>query len=44
MNVGDVLYFTGLVEEFGEFCEEHGKNVGDVLYFTGLVEEFGDVL
>ena len=44
LNVGDVLYFTGLVEEFGEFCEEHGKNVGDVLYFTGLVEEFGDVL
>jgi hypothetical protein len=23
LNVGDVLYFTGLVEGFGEFCEEH---------------------
>jgi di/tricarboxylate transporter len=23
LNVGDVLYFTGLVESFGEFCEEH---------------------
>jgi hypothetical protein len=27
LNVGDVLYFTGLVEEFGEFCEEHGMEV-----------------
>lgn len=24
VNVGDVLYFTGLVEEFGAFCDEHG--------------------
>jgi len=24
LNVGDVLYFTGLVEEFGDFCHEHG--------------------
>jgi di/tricarboxylate transporter len=23
LNVGDILYFTGLVETFGEFCEEH---------------------
>lgn len=23
LNVGDVLYFTGLVEAFGHFCEEH---------------------
>ena len=27
LNVGDVLYFTGLVEEFGVFCEEHGLEV-----------------
>jgi hypothetical protein len=27
LNVGDVLYFTGLVEGFGEFCEEHGMEV-----------------
>ncbi|KAL3922634.1 MAG: hypothetical protein SGILL_002104 [Bacillariaceae sp.] len=27
VNVGDVLYFTGLVEGFGEFCEEHGMEV-----------------
>lgn len=27
LNVGDVLYFTGLVEGFGEFCEEHGLEV-----------------
>jgi len=24
LNAGDILYFTGLVEEFNEFCEEHG--------------------
>jgi len=24
LNVGDILYFTGLIEGFGEFCEEHG--------------------
>lgn len=24
LNVGDILYFTGLVEGFGAFCEEHG--------------------
>lgn len=27
LNVGDVLYFTGLVEEFGDFCEEHGLEI-----------------
>jgi uncharacterized protein with PhoU and TrkA domain len=27
LNVGDVLYFTGLVEGFGEFCEEQGMEV-----------------
>jgi hypothetical protein len=27
LNVGDRLYFTGLVEGFGEFCEEHGMEV-----------------
>jgi len=27
MNVGDILYFTGLVEEFGKFCEENGLEV-----------------
>lgn len=24
LNVGDILYFTGLVEGFGEFCQENG--------------------
>mmetsp|Transcript_18082 Transcript_18082/g.51383 ORF Transcript_18082/g.51383 Transcript_18082/m.51383 type:complete len:1343 (+) Transcript_18082:187-4215(+) len=24
LQIGDILYFTGLVEGFGEFCEEHG--------------------
>lgn len=24
LNAGDILYFTGLVEGFGAFCEEHG--------------------
>ncbi len=24
LNVGDILYFTGLVEGFGEFCDDHG--------------------
>ena len=27
LNVGDILYFTGLIEGFGEFCEEHGMEV-----------------
>jgi di/tricarboxylate transporter len=27
LNVGDILYFTGFVESFGEFCEEHGLEV-----------------
>jgi TrkA-C domain len=27
LNVGDILYFTCLVESFGEFCEEHGLEV-----------------
>ena len=24
LQVGDILYFTGFVEGFGDFCEEHG--------------------
>ena len=27
LNVGDILFFTGLVESFGDFCEEHGLEV-----------------
>jgi di/tricarboxylate transporter len=27
IEAGDILYFTGLVEEFGEFCTEHGLQV-----------------
>jgi di/tricarboxylate transporter len=27
LNVGDILYFTGLIEGFGEFCEDHGMEV-----------------
>ena len=27
LNTGDILYFTGLVESFGTFCEEHGLEV-----------------
>lgn len=27
LNSGDILYFTGLVETFGEFCAEHGLEV-----------------
>ena len=27
LNAGDILYFTGLVEEFGSFCEEHGLEI-----------------
>ena len=27
LNEGDILYFTGLVEEFGAFCEDHGLEV-----------------
>jgi di/tricarboxylate transporter len=24
LEVGDILYFTGLIDTFGEFCEDHG--------------------
>jgi len=27
MNVDDVLYFTGMVSEFSQFCESHGLEV-----------------
>ena len=27
LNVGDILYFTGLVEGFGEYCNEHGLEI-----------------
>jgi len=27
LNVGDILYFAGTAENFGEFCEEHGLEV-----------------
>ncbi|KAG7341457.1 TrkA-C domain containing protein [Nitzschia inconspicua] len=27
LNAGDILYFTGLIEGFDEFCEEHGMKV-----------------
>ena len=27
IEAGDILYFTGLIEEFGEFCTEHGLQV-----------------
>jgi hypothetical protein len=27
LNVGDLVWFTGLVEGFGEFCENHGMEV-----------------
>ena len=27
LQVGDILYFTGLVETFGDFCAEHGLEV-----------------
>ena len=37
LNVDDNLYFTGLVESFGEFCEEHGLEV-----VTNEVEDKND--
>ncbi|KAL7518562.1 hypothetical protein ACHAWX_003377 [Stephanocyclus meneghinianus] len=27
LNVDDILYFTGMVEEFGSFCQDHGLEV-----------------
>jgi len=27
LNVGDIVYFTGLIEGFGDFCQEHGLQV-----------------
>eukprot|EP00804_Cyclotella_cryptica_P009264 CCRYP_016753-RA/>CCRYP_016753-RA protein AED:0.22 eAED:0.24 QI:713/0/0.5/1/0/0.5/2/0/696 len=29
LEVDDILYFTGLIDSFGEFCEEHGLEVQD---------------
>ena len=37
LNVGDILYFTGLIETFGEFCEENGLEV--VTNETAIEEE-----
>lgn len=37
LQVGDILYFTGLVESFGDFCSEHGLEV-----VTNEVEVGGD--
>jgi di/tricarboxylate transporter len=43
LNVGDTLYFTGLVESFGEFCEEHGLEVvTHEVATTATVTEEGD--
>jgi predicted amino acid-binding ACT domain protein len=27
LNVGDVVYFSGLIEGFGDFCHEHGLEI-----------------
>jgi Citrate transporter len=27
LNVGDVIYFSGIIEGFGEFCHEHGLEI-----------------
>ena len=27
LNVDDILYFTGMVQDFGQFCEHHGLEV-----------------
>ncbi|KAL7471141.1 hypothetical protein ACHAXS_011441 [Conticribra weissflogii] len=27
LNVDDILYFTGMIEEFGQFCDHHGLEV-----------------
>lgn len=35
LQVGDILYFTGLVEGFAHFCEEHGLEV--------VSEDFGEM-
>ena len=34
LQVGDILYFTGLIESFGEFCAEHGLEL-----FTNEMEQ-----
>ncbi len=33
LNVGDILYFTGLVEGFGKFCEDNGLE-GEICTLT----------
>jgi len=42
LNVGDILYFTGLVESFGEFCEEHGLEVVTNEVEVNIPESGGD--
>jgi di/tricarboxylate transporter len=43
LSVGDTLYFTGLVESFGEFCEEHGLEiVTHEVATTAVATEGGD--
>jgi di/tricarboxylate transporter len=32
LEVDDILYFTGLIDTFGEFCEEHGLE-GETLFY-----------
>jgi len=39
ISVGDELYFTGLVENFGEFCEKHGLEIITKDNLHTIVEE-----
>jgi Citrate transporter len=39
ISVGDELYFTGLVEKFGEFCEKHGLEIITTDNLHMIVEE-----
>jgi hypothetical protein len=42
MNVGDILYFTGLVEEFGKFCQENSLEGGSMI--NGDMVQWGFLL
>lgn len=51
LNVNDIVYFSGLIEEFGEFCNEHGldlltnesPNTNTDNTFASLLVNDGDV-
>ena len=36
LEIDDILYFTGLIDAFGDFCEEHGLEGNILVYRFGF--------